>query len=215
MGRGPLFTLVVVVALLAPACRGVAGSGTSATEGRTIAAFDTLTVRGPFEVRLTVGGEPAMTLSGDDNLLPLVETSQEGSALTIRAIETVRPSGALIVTLSTPSVGEIKLSGAVQLKASGIKSDALALSASGAVDALLTGMASDLRINASGAASIRARDLKAMTVRLDASGAVSAEVFASESLKATLSGAGTLDCWGAPKAVDKTVSGAGSVHIRK
>ncbi len=195
-------------------CTGVAGSGRIATEPRTIAAFDQLTVQGPFEVRLTVGGDAAMTLAGDDNLLPLVVSVQDGSSLTIRATETVRPSGALIVTLSTPSLHALNLTGAVKLEAGGLQTDKLALSASGAVDATLTGAATAFEVNASGAASIRARELKATTVTFDGSGAVSGQLFASAALKATISGAGTIDCWGKPRDVDKTVSGAGSINLR-
>ena len=180
-------------------CTGVAGSGRIATEPRTIAAFDQLTVQGPFEVRLTVGGDAAMTLAGDDNLLPLVVSVQDG---------------ALIVTLSTPSLHALNLTGAVKLEAGGLQTDKLALSASGAVDATLTGAATAFEVNASGAASIRARELKATTVTFDGSGAVSGQLFASAALKATISGAGTIDCWGKPRDVDKTVSGAGSINLR-
>lgn len=204
---------VAFVVLLVASCVGVRGSGKVQSEQRPVDAFERLRVSGAFEVGVSLGQAPALEITGDDNLLARVETRVEDGELVIRAVESMRPSRPLVVKVSAQRLDRVQLSGAVTLRAGLFAGERLELQVSGAAEADLEGRVGEFTLNASGAARVRARSLQAERVRVDASGAVSAEVYATEALKAQLSGAGSVDCYGGPADVDKNVSGAGSITV--
>ena len=63
----------------------------------------------------------------------------------------------------------------------------------------------------SGAGNVSAGDLKAKDVDVTMSGAGNANVYASNKLDATISGAGSVTYAGDPPTVNKNVSGIGSI----
>ena len=56
--------------------------------------------------------------------------------------------------------------------------------------------------------------IHAAKVSVDSSGAATADVYASEELRAHVSGAGNVNYFGDPKTVNKEASGAGSITKR-
>ena len=59
------------------ASREVRGSGRVTSERRSVADFDRLAVAGAFEIELRQGSVEGVELTGDDDLLPLIETVVE------------------------------------------------------------------------------------------------------------------------------------------
>jgi hypothetical protein len=75
----------------------------------------------------------------------------------------------------------------------------------------IDGNTGELSVALEGSSEIRARDLHAGQVQVSISGAGSAEVYASETLAAEISGVGDIRYGGQPAKVVRTITGWGTV----
>jgi hypothetical protein len=190
------------------------GSGTEQREARKADAFTEIEAGGVFEVRITVGPEASIEVVGDDNIVPLVQTTVSGDRLHIESESNLSPKLDLVVNITTPSLTRVRCSGAGNIFVQGLKGETFELDGSGASDVELQGEVDTFELELSGASDVDATKLRAKTVEADLSGAGSADIFASESLVAHVSGAGSVRYLGDPANVDKHVSGAGNVRPR-
>src|SRR6516165_12481646 len=83
----PHLTTCVAAIILAAGCEGsvqvgsnlkipaIEGSGTAKTETREVGPFSALEVHAAIHATVTPGDKVSVSLEGDDNLLPLVETT--------------------------------------------------------------------------------------------------------------------------------------------
>ena len=204
------WVMLMVVAVLLPACNGVKGSGKVVEEKRTVGAFSQLSVGGAFTVSVTVGKKRSVTLSGDDNLLKLVATEVADQTLKVRTRKNIRSTSGLTLTVTTPTLTAARFSGAVKGEIEELAGDRFDLTVSGAASVKMTGAIDALTIKVSGAASLDAEDVVSKDVSVDLSGAGEATVHASTSLDATVSGVGTVRYKGKPK-ISKQIQGSGSV----
>src|SRR5215210_8916796 len=93
-----VFTLFVC--LLTSGCMigdSVIGSGKEARETREIGNFTELDLRGVGSVEVAIGNPRPLVISGDDNILPMIETKVTDGRLTIRSTRPVRPVQPLII----------------------------------------------------------------------------------------------------------------------
>lgn len=67
----------------------VNGSGTSITETRNVSGFTTVTLSTPGTLTITQGSTEALTITGDDNIVPLIQTAVAGNELTISSTQTL------------------------------------------------------------------------------------------------------------------------------
>jgi hypothetical protein len=206
----------VVTALAAALVAGcmTRGSGTEQRESRQSDAFTEIEAGGVFDVRVTVGPEASIEIIGDDNIVPLVHTEVTGDRLHIGSEGNISPKLDLVVNITTPSLQRLRSSGAGSVRVEGLRGDTFELDASGASKVHLAGEVETLELEQSGAGNVDAASLQARTVRADLSGAGSADVLASETLVAHVSGAGSIRYAGDPSDVEQHVSGAGSVRPR-
>jgi hypothetical protein len=216
--RGPrLFRCAVAlaVALAGAGCvEGVPGSGKVVTKTREVPAFEEIHTGGAFHLEATVGKKAKLELVGDDNLLPLVQTTVKGARLTIRTTKNVRPSRALTVKIVAPTIRAISASGASKITARGIDSDRFLLTISGAGKASLEGKTRKLVVDISGAGKVSAASLPAEEVQVRSSGAAEAEVRAARTLDVRISGAGKVIYHGKPARLTQKISGAGKLVQR-
>ena len=61
----------------------IKGNGKVITEKRTTAGYDEINVSGFFDVVLVSGNEGAITIQGEENLLPYIKVEVEGNVLKI------------------------------------------------------------------------------------------------------------------------------------
>ena len=96
---------------------GVKGNGTMKTENRPISDFSALEVSGAYQIKWS-SGKSALTIFTDQNLLPLITTSVTGNnTLRIDSKENLRPTKGITINLSSASLTDVKLNGAVSLTA--------------------------------------------------------------------------------------------------
>ena len=190
------------------------GSGQERRETREAGAFSEIEVGGIFDVHVQVGPEASIEVIGDDNIVPLVDTTISGERLHIETDESISPKLDLVVNITTPSLGALRTSGSCEVDVSGISGETFVVDSSGVADITLEGTVSAFELDSSGAGRVDASDLKAQTVKVDMSGAGKADVHAEKSLVAHVSGAGSVRYAGDPAEVDEHVSGVGKVKPR-
>lgn len=213
-------------------CPGVVGSGRAATEARPIGAFRTLRAENGFRVTVAKGAR-ALSVTADDNVLPLVETVVEGDVLVLRLQPGLTLSSArgLVAALTTDVLEGVTVGGGGKVTGPVSPAAELAVAASGGAEATLTGVASSLvtlnatggstislsgsattlRATAGGGSTVTTRDLTATSVSLDLSGGSQARVSASNEVTGSASGGSTVVLSGNPGTVTVDTSGGSTV----
>ncbi len=189
----------------------VVGSGDSKTEAREVATFHELKLSGAYTVELTTGSLTPVSITADDNILPLISTEVRGGRLVIDLMEKVRPKTGIVVTASVPDIRRIVGEGAGRIKVTGVKNDKLVVELAGGYELRATGETGDLSLSVTGAGDIDTTELSANTAKVSITGAGSIDVQARDSLDAQITGAGSIRYTGDPK-VTKQILGAGTVR---
>jgi hypothetical protein len=210
--RSVVAVLSLSTALLGSVGCGTRGSGVATTEIREVGEFATIETKGAINLLVHVGAnQQRVELSGDDNIVPKIETRLRGDKLVIEHEGWLRPDVPLLLEVWIPTLASIEASGAADIEVLGLSTGQFELDMSGASDAKLHGQLARLDIDVSGAADVDASDLEAKVVVVDMSGAGEAKVWATESLDVDISGAGRVVYWGDP-VLRQDISGAGSVR---
>ncbi|OHB33080.1 MAG: hypothetical protein A2X84_02570 [Desulfuromonadaceae bacterium GWC2_58_13] len=214
-----LFLVVLLVGVWA--CQGASevntvtdcthGSGTLKTENRELPPFHALDIDGAFSVTITCQQEQELSVSADDNLLPLITTEVQNGTLRITTRKPICTSNPLTVTMSVATLESIKSGGANGFSITALNSPSLKVNLSGAGNMSVEGKTKDLAVVLEGASEIHASELRAVQVDVSISGAGSAEVFASEALNAEISGVGDIRYGGQPAKVVRNITGWGTV----
>jgi hypothetical protein len=223
----------VVLAKLAAIALAVEGSGNVKEESRNVGDFSSVSVEQGVSATISVGSKRSVTVSADDNLVPLVRTEVKNGRLSIglsqgpitssRAIrvnvttpelKAVAASGGSAVTVegTTGSTFEAEGSGGAVLTVNKAKADQIKVSASGGGRITLSGAAKELKVHMSGGAGIKAMDVPATSVSISGSGGAHAEVAASESLEADLSGGAKVRVKGNP--TKRSINRSGGAEVR-
>jgi hypothetical protein len=238
-------SIVILGLSVAPGCSGVPfiarpaiqGSGVAKEETRPVEAFHAVLAGNVIEVTVAVtqGAKPGLKLTGDDNLVPLVESEVRDGTLVLRVKENsnIRTKLRLLAEVVTAELDRVEASGAANVKVSGgSKVDQFTVDASGAaqifVDGLdtpkavasatgasqlvLAGTASSLKLESAGASQFKAEGLKVEDAQVSISGASGATLRVSKSVAGDVSGASSLDVHGHPAANTVSTSGASRVN---
>jgi len=219
--------------ILAP---GIPGSGVAKEETRLVEAFHALEAGNALQVVVLVnpGAKPSLKISGDDNLVPLVESVIRDGTLILRLKDnsSISPKlpllaevvageldgvaasgaasvkvkgGAMVITFSASA------SGAAQVTVEGVESSQAVANATGASHVVLSGSAASLKVDASGASQVKAEALEVKDAEVSISGASGVALHASQSVTGDVSGASRLDLHGGPAKQELSITGASQV----
>jgi hypothetical protein len=187
----------------------IPGSGVSLTHQRQVPPFQAVDLSGFGNVNVHVGQPASVWVTTDDNLVEHVETSVEQGRLTIRTNGRIRPRKGLNIDVAVPHLSEARISGAGDLNVINAVGESLDLSISGAGTMTASGCVGSVTTSIKGAGDADLQQLIAGHVDVRITGAGDARVYASESIRARVSGAGDIHCYGNPGHVDQQVAGAG------
>jgi hypothetical protein len=187
----------------------VKGDGVSKTESRSVAAFDAIEITAPVSLVLTTG-PVAVSIRGDENVLPLVTTTVADGKLVVDATGRFESSGPVVLEVHAPAVARIAGKGSGKVTARGIAVTRFALDMRGAADVTLAGHADRVDIDLGGAGNVVAGDLTAKEGHVHLDGMGNVEVNATDTLETRINGAGVVSYRGKP-ALMKTGSGLGTV----
>lgn len=208
-----LTSSAVTIFLICAGCNqhGVRGSGTATSEQRTLGGFNSVEISGAFAVTIQCGESPRASVSGDDNIVPLVKTDVRGSRLLVYTEQDIDPRTELSVDIMTPRIQSVSASGTSSVDIRKVQGEQLTIVLSGAGKIKANGSVHYANIVATGAGEISTRDLHATTLGITMSGAGKADVFATDTLDVTIAGAGSVNYYGDPKEVKKSITGVGFV----
>lgn len=195
--------------------------------------FKNIDVSSSIDVVLKQGTDYSVRIDGEENILQLIEVRKEGDKLIVgfKNNISISPTKDIKVYITAPEFHKLEGSGACTISNSGVITgnevtldlsgacnthlnvdvNKLGIEASGASEIEVKGKAVYFSVDGSGSTSVSAFQLITENASIELSGAGDAEVFASKSLKADLSGAGSVTYKGNPPSVSKEISGAGSV----
>lgn len=236
------FVLAACLAVLSvpafAADRKVPGSGRIVTEHRLVNGFDRVALAGAFEVELRQGNAEGVELTGDDNLLALVETRVEGAAgsrtlkIAARPEVALEPSQPIRIRVDLQQLVAIDLAGASKLTATGLHVGKLAVAIGGSGGLTLAALDAErlaLSLGGSGRAGADGRSKSASLsiagsgqgalaglavddMAINIAGSGSAEVQANQRLRISIAGSGRVKHTGAAV---PSVSIVGSGDVRR
>ena len=189
----------------------VTGSGTQATETRNVDDFTEIKFLGAGRIDVTIGEPQALELSGDDNILPLIETEVTGGKLVIKPTRAIRTTTPLVLTITVPDVTSLQLDGAGDINITGIDNTRLSVEVAGAGNVMLNGQTENLTINLTGAGRANAENLPAGDVLVTLSGVGQVHVNAVDALDVTITGVGSVTYSGNPE-ITQNITGLGSLR---
>ncbi|MEE9431664.1 MAG: head GIN domain-containing protein [Melioribacteraceae bacterium] len=208
--------LLIFVPFLIVSCsfKGVKGNGNIVEDTRNVSEFSKIDVSGNYEVEINIGENTLVEIIAEENLLKLIKTKVKKHTLYISSRENLRPTEDLLIRISVENLSAIECSGVNDIIANNVDTEEFDIELSGAGSILINGKAERFFLEISGAADIEAKDFIVEDVVIEVSGAANAEVYASQSVDAEVSGAGFIELYGDAKRVRTDISGAGSL-VRK
>jgi hypothetical protein len=206
--------LIFVFAFAGCDVGGIRGNGHVVTQSREVTSFVNVEADGAFEVEWR-NGAPSASVTVDENLMPFLEASVSDRTLRVQTTRSVRPSNHSIkLSLSSPSREGASLSGASRFTASQLSGPRFSLTTAGASKTTLDGAVGELIASMTGASQLRAESLQTRTAEIEVTGAGSAQVNVSDTLKASITGAGKVEYSGNPAHVERQITGAGAIKKR-
>lgn len=191
----------------------IKGNGDIKTEARNLPKFKSIKISGAFDVVTKKGEVANVKISCDSNILPHIQAKVSNEELSISPDAPISCKNKIKIELCTSvEVNKIDLSGACALVLKDIVATGFSLNLDGTSSAELTGKADLFEANMSGVCSLKADELKAKTTSIAVSGTGKADVFASDKLKASITGIGTVNYYGNPKDVVKDISLLGQLN---
>ena len=210
------------------------GSGVARSERRDVGAFRAVALEVPARLTLRQGEQEGVSITGDDNIVPRVETVVENGTLKIRwtrpgdysveskvldivvdarSIEAlaVRGSGRIHVPRLRTAALQAAIDGSGRIGFDTLEAESLAIVIRGNGRVAAAGRAGSLDATISGSGEVEAPKLETRRARVTLNGSAQATVRAQETLNATVAGSGEIKYYGKPR-VTQTVAGSGRIR---
>ena len=213
-------TGLLAVYLLLAACDGphfnitapdtIVGSGRVSSESRPVHGWSGVALSGVGRLVVDRTGSESLTITAEDNILPLLASQVVGSFLELR-LNTSRGVSAtreILFQATARELDGVRISGAGEIEASGIDSSFFTVDLSGAGEIRAFGRAERQEISISGAGIYDAEGVASRVAAVTASGAGLARIRVSDRLDANVTGAAKIEYWGDPEV---HLTGSGTV----
>jgi hypothetical protein len=171
----------------------IEGNYNVVTETRYYSGFERVINEGDFDVYIIQDGSDEVSIEAESNLIPLIRTRIEGSALVIDTKDNLQNNYPMKVFVHLQDIREIRLSGSGLMEALNINAGDLDVSISGSGNIFVSGTAdvTDCQISGSGSMDIG---------------------LSCREVEADISGSGDMEIWGTAEKGDFKISGSGSMR---
>ena len=195
------------------------GSGVIKEESRQVANFSRLAVALPVTVTLSQGTTESLSISADDNLLPLMTTRISGDELIIegdksRGFSTKKE---IKVRLTVKSLNAINIKGSGDVIGDRLKSDKFDIAIAGSGDVKFNSVHADqFRIDIKGSGDVKIDTLegKLVSANIHGSGDIRLPAVQATQVSISIKGSGDVSAAGNADKVDIEVMGSGDVRSR-
>ena len=214
----------------------IKGNGNVITVSRTISDYDGIAVGGSFDVILVKGKEGKITIEGEENIIPYVETEVKGNTLNVNYQKNtnINTTKRLTVTITYQDLEMVSLGGsgnitcegtlkATDLKTSlggsgnitlNVDADELSANIGGSGNIKLSGNSNELTCSIAGSGSIKAYELNTNSLNANIAGSGSIRTTVKTKIKAKVVGSGSIYYKGNPTHIDTKSVGSGDVIDR-
>jgi hypothetical protein len=208
---------------------------------RAAGGFDAISISGSIQLSVRQTGKEALTLTGDGQVLPQIETTVETrdgrrtlriapkrgvrlpsresvrAAVEVAQLRRIASAGMGKIeldTLKSPSF-ELSIAGTSEAQLRSLDIDEFEISVAGAGNVSGQGAARRLRASIAGSGDLRLASLESDDVEVSIAGSGDADVTANQSLHASIAGSGDVRYGGRATAVRSAVVGSGKVTRRQ
>jgi hypothetical protein len=214
----------------------VKGDGKPLREARNVDGFEAIRLAGHFDVVVRQAPTARLSLEGDGNLLPYVETrvvdGHKGKVLeigvkrgynlyakqplkvevdmaTLRALAIAGSGKAEIASFKVGAL-DLSVAGSGTVLARQLQADKLSVNVSGSGDVVVDGRSTELGVSIAGSGDVKTGELVADEVKVSIAGSGDASVQANRKLKVSIAGSGDVRYSGNAE-VSSSIAGSGSV----
>lgn len=195
----------------------IKGNGNVVTVNRTTSDYHGIGVGGSFDVVLVKGKEGTITIEGEENIIPYVETEVYGNTLKIKYQKNtnIRTTKRLTVTVTYQDINAISLGGSGNVSCKGtLNTDELKTSLGGSGNISLSVNANEVIANIGGSGNIKLEGTSTdLTCSIAGSGSIKAYALNTENLSATIAGSGSIRTT-VHKKIKAKVVGSGSIYYK-
>jgi hypothetical protein len=196
------------------------GSGVMKEESRPVANFSRLTLSLPATVTLAQGPTESLTITTDDNLLPLMRTRVVNNELIVdgeqnRGFSTKKE---IKIRITVKSLDNLKIKGSGDVFGDQLKGEKLDIAIEGSGDVKFNAIRADqfkIGIAGSGDVAIGIVESKSLDSSIRGSGDIKLPSVRADQMKIAIEGSGDVTAAGNADKVDIEISGSGDVRARK
>ena len=191
----------------------IQGTGILATESRDVGGFSRVTLSGVGHLIVEQGATEALTITADDNILPLVTAEVYGDELMLGTLPGTRFASPhnIVYSLTVVDLEALAVLGAAVVEIRRLQTDRFAIRIDGVAVVTATGRADEQDVGLAGVATYDAGGLVSRTVRVEVAGVSRAVVQARETLEGRVEGQSIVEYIGHP-VVNVDVTGGASVR---
>jgi hypothetical protein len=155
--------------------------------------------------------EQSLSLTGDDNILPLIQTEVKNKILVISADESISTQKGITLDVFLPAIEVLEITGTGDVKAEGLKEKKLKIIQTGTGNITGSGTVDLLGINNRGAGSVNLKEVNSKNCSIQLTGSGTVTVTVKDSLYAQITGSGNIEYFGKPKVLSSDVTGTGTI----
>ncbi len=188
----------------------VEGSGVSKTELRDVGEFDKVHLNGSPNVNIVIGPERSISVTTDENLLEVIQTSVEDGTLVIGGSEPFRTRLGVTVQITVPALTHVAVHGSGDVTVKQLDAEKFKAEIQGSGDIRVAGRAEELDVEIQGSGDVDLDELAAKRASVEVQGSGDSTINVSDELTVHVMGSGDVKYVGEPK-VTKTGEASGSV----
>lgn len=198
----------------------IVGSGVMREESRAVSGVSRLTLTIPAIVKITQGATESLSITADDNLLPLMLTRVVNGELIIEADKNTGFSTKkdITVQLAVKSLDNIQVLGSGDVVGESLTVDKFAMDVVGSGDIVFNALrTADLRIGVKGSGDVKVKSLtaKSLESQVNGSGDIHLCDVTTSNANFDVLGSGDIYADGKATSVAASVSGSGDIDVER
>ena len=209
------FCLFVCTFVLAAGCATTVGSGNVTTETRTIKGVNSVSLWGDGTLEIEQTGTESLTITADDNILPLLGSSVRDGELQlgVQNFINIKPTDGVRYKLTVTGLTGLSLTGDADAQVRKLATDRLKTSITGDARIRIDGTADQQEVSITGDGTYDGTFLASKSAKVSITGDGKLDLDVSDSLDVKILGDGTINYKGDPK-VSRSIVGDGNINKR-
>lgn len=192
----------------------IVGKGPIVTETRSVGSFHALALECAGNLTVTISPDIQLSVSAHENILPMLQTDNEGGVLKIYLAGNAQVSGPIDVKISCPTLDAVDMTGSGKLVVAGLlQSEKFRADLNGSGELIMAEAAlGEAKLEITGSGNIRVGGRIAnLQVNINGSGDVQSDGLKTERCFADISGSGSVHCGEVAESLRAVINGSGDI----